>query len=1355
MLLALIALSALAGARAADQMYARNSVLEDISHLSSAALSSVAKNKRPTMQPTPSPTNQTSSPTNQPTPLIPVPTAMRGPTGFPTLAPTVSAPEIIAPEFVVTSVDTYVRAQTPCVAASSQWSVFRGPDRVSELSGSTDIQLRLPAGTLEPDTVYTLRFNLTCQSLVRGARQPTQTAYKNFTTLSRRLIVQIKGGYTRQVRASARVSIDASESKDPDHPSRVGSFRWTCQILSSGDQCGRAVRGILERRSGNGSSVLTLPPNILEPLQQYRISVRYQVSNLTGWTSVAITAVPGDVPGLHVLGNTEIAVGKSLQLVAHAVPVRPSRVSDLKYQWYASSGGQNVFLDGVEVRAPALNVPISSSGANGLVVDLGTPYEFGVNVTDTSRGLSVLAAARVVFLQRPMILSFSCSPEIGVSLETKFTCSATANGTRPLSYRFTYNDGAGVEQVINTYGWNQNATVVLPRGYITPRVSVRDALGGAASLELKVPLFVRSLHSRVMATSECARFNASIGQIRQVLAQVGGPPTSNGAPNLGICASIRETLSTMTHEGRFDEAFNAVNLLNQIVEAMPKNASERALACHKAGYSFAGLRGNSGGCAFAASGCGCTNNVGSISDAEATMADVSYFLLDAIADSTEYLVEATGTTTAQQNGQQSVGTLLSLTRASDKWSLAASPYSSGNAGGASLPTSAGVARELDSALATLLGRVPITEDYSRGVLPAASQTLSLLFSMAGRDAGASSAARPAAEPAVDAALQFTACTTLDSVSKTVEMLMHRASMAAGLGSATSVAIDSFQSSARAVFADEAISILPQMSNTTTDSAASFTVSLPASMMESNSLERPTSTLVTTQWNFTACRGNGTSKRSRSVSISLFRPNGSSVTRFAAGGTVRLTIPWVRVDGDSLGNLSNPACEFWNTQTRAWDGAGCRYAGRRQKMMPPNTSDPAAAICECTHLTEFAILESQRDEENEPLRAEFELLFRSMCGIFSALFVVSAVQLARLVQARHAASRSAFALALIVAETLSRAINSAALGGLLGSFAPVTLAAMLCIPYTFSFWNFSVVLFQFVAIAWNTKISRAPFRRVRTVYIVSNTFVAVFAWVAFLGYALSGNWAVAVAAAAVFCAIDLLMALGLLYFGSIVNGHLIKSTASIGPQRMEAAKIWFTTKLVAACFLLQSGTWLWSATGPSPSILLALAIVSTAVQVAAVALLISLYWAKIRSVVTGSKRSSGTSNSRSRTPAFNSRSRTPKYSGKIRSGGGAVSTPRATDLRAGRMTTPLARRGGESKAATFKLGSALSSTRSKGSLCSESSRRLVEIQSLRRLAARAAVESTSLEVSEIELGPLTFDREQSVESTTTRSTRALV
>jgi hypothetical protein len=96
--------------------------------------------------------------------------------------------------------------------------------------------------------------------------------------------------------------------------------------------------------------------------------------------------------------------------------------------------------------------------------------------------------------------------------------------------------------------------------------------------------------------------------------------------------------------------------------------------------------------------------------------------------------------------------------------------------------------------------------------------------------------------------------------------------------------------------------------------------------------------------------------SRVVSASL----GHAGRHVELSRPARVTLRHLTRSNPDSSNLTDPICVFWDLESHRWSDAGCRVA----------STDNSATVCECDHLTHFALMmRPLEDGEEEVLSSQ--------------------------------------------------------------------------------------------------------------------------------------------------------------------------------------------------------------------------------------------------------------------------------------------------------------------------------------------------------------------------------------------------
>ena len=355
-------------------------------------------------------------------------------------------------------------------------------------------------------------------------------------------------------------------------------------------------------------------------------------------------------------------------------------------------------------------------------------------------------------------------------------------------------------------------------------------------------------------------------------------------------------------------------------------------------------------------------------------------------------------------------------------------------------------------------------------------------------------------------------------------------------------------------------------------------------------------------------GGASDRETPIVSVTL--PGGGR--QFPNGTYLNLSIPPSVVDFEaalaSLGCREAYSCDFWDTNASTWNSSACEHS-----------VDGGSHMCSCRHLTEFAVMRRKRARQSCDGQTRWDPFYAAFGAAFLVLSVFSARQLFRLAMAHELRSRVTMSHLLIFSQAFFRVISclllSDAVEGFRASDASIGwLLFLLCLPYCVEFWSFSLIVFQYAAMAHNDTLSRTPFKRVKSTYIATNVAVTVFVWVLFVVVVAVGNSdAVLFAGSSAFAAVCLATSVGFLYYGNKISMSLSKSKRKQGGG---VDMLWTSSKRVGIAFGVQSVAWVASAavaarTADTTSIY-ALTALNLSAHICACCVLLQFYGGAVRS-----------------------------------------------------------------------------------------------------------------------------------------------
>ncbi|KAK3286035.1 hypothetical protein CYMTET_6381 [Cymbomonas tetramitiformis] len=370
------------------------------------------------------------------------------------------------------------------------WSAAASDGSVFPLDADTNkaltLVLSVPKASLVVDLTYTFKLS----AALVGNPQVVAEAKSSFFVQSQPLVLVIRGGEVATGESSP-ITLDASESLDPDGEERAITFTWRCYIASGGGDC----------RLANGTM---LPTTMTGPSLQLTLTAGGATINytfaLTGTkgarTSVALTRINitrGSPPVPQITPLLEKAnPGQKLRLQSSVAAVDTEQ---LRYEWTVLAGESTHELDLEESLASVSRFQASIVLQPGVLAP-GGEYTFQLEAED-SIGLATVQMK--VQVNAPPAGGYAdVNPSDGEAYVDVFSLSAPGwrDEDAPLWYQYSFRV-VGLEASLVTLsnyaplpGPAYAITTMIPgegleeQGHVvTAVVSIQDALGATAFAE--------------------------------------------------------------------------------------------------------------------------------------------------------------------------------------------------------------------------------------------------------------------------------------------------------------------------------------------------------------------------------------------------------------------------------------------------------------------------------------------------------------------------------------------------------------------------------------------------------------------------------------------------------------------------------------------------------------------------------------------------------------------------------------------------------------------------------------------------------------------------------------------------------
>jgi len=285
------------------------------------------------------------------------------------------------------------------------------------------------------------------------------------------------------------------------------------------------------------------------------------------------------------------------------------------------------------------------------------------------------------------------------------------------------------------------------------------------------------------------------------------------------------------------------------------------------------------------------------------------------------------------------------------------------------------------------------------------------------------------------------------------------------------------------------------------------------------------------------------------------------------------------------------CSFFNEETQTWSSDGCVVADNNVTQ-----ADGTRAIrCECTHLTEFAIILREKNVNDAtscniaPAGVFGNILFIIFACLFFVMLLVGGRQVYYTVWAFRLAQKTMLAqhilmclvccfriIVCVIYYELRRAEVRAAL-----EFKAVAVISGL--PYVLMLWLFSLLVLNWAAIyftARNNDLSQisTAFQKYKPAFFIGNAVASVFLIALFVTIALSTDaeqrQKVTIAGSTIYAIIVTLLSIAFAFFGYGLLVQLSKDFKSSSAEKLCKVGMVF-----CSCFFGEAVIWMISGSAP--------------------------------------------------------------------------------------------------------------------------------------------------------------------------------
>jgi len=951
------------------------------------------------------------------------------------------------------------------------------PMKDLELAGTltNETSLIISPGKLEPRESYEITFSSNFSSAY-GPRGIFNISARANTT-SRNVVAVISGGHYRQISEVPHggFEVDASHSFDPEASDtgsslgRVLNYSWSCYNATNNKAC-------YSFNTSHTRSVAFIQRKYLPEGTRLNITVIFSVLSNEGTlfrsdsASTSVVVVPASRPKVALSGTSSrqlyISRSDTITLVANVLGSTNTPI----YEWLLEDTS-------TLAHTASLYMDLASLPTHA------NTFTITVRVTDSvTRQISSIMV-KLIALDVPSVSSAATTPLNGSAYVTTFLTSVVATSIEiPLHYSFGYRPAKnpnGDIQVLHSFAPENMASFVLPPGNFTIVTSVRDALGGVVSQPAGVVAVMQYRNTTSDAEGSCATAINAVANIRRII-DSSAVLTSDEVPDDDVCDELDLVLEKLLLYELYNQALTlSQNALKEISD-IPLD-SRAVGTCHG---GFGVLRG--GRC-----------SAGSLSD-------LSLGLWTVVEKRTNSFVTGVLSQAGKAAGKEAqVMQVLEATATSPTFSN----VSTERANSLSASVEQVISQASPKDLASNIGQsctVVLSEILRYGLLQ--EQRL----------VGRQYASRRNINANV---VRENGCELVDSSIRQLDALLK--------ASGNVVPPDSnsgplryqsfaFQASVGSAFADEQAKF-----NTTSVSV----LASPSASSSSSIRPQIITGINEIQLDVAKCRpsrmDNG-SKRNKDrrlspvVSINIYNSSGDrqftsghTNARYGNGGIVDIVFDELAPDTSGhCGSTSlaqrelRRSCRFWVPEREAWDTSGCRYIAPNASTSSSNSS---RGVCRCAHLTEFALFSDHDECSRVESKATHQYLgiFSALIGLYMILGLASMVQSLRLFRVgidvfSTLCGPHVIALGLCIVRVVSLALIAEIIGGFKAETLHIGgMVVILALPYTFSLALYLLLVFQWISIVHNRKLSKTPFEQVKKCYRASTISAIVACWLIFL------------------------------------------------------------------------------------------------------------------------------------------------------------------------------------------------------------------------------------------------------------------
>eukprot|EP00954_Amorphochlora_amoebiformis_P011679 912481-Amorphochlora_amoeboformis.AAC.1 len=230
-------------------------------------------------------------------------------------------------------------------------------------------------------------------------------------------------------------------------------------------------------------------------------------------------------------------------------------------------------------------------------------------------------------------------------------------------------------------------------------------------------------------------------------------------------------------------------------------------------------------------------------------------------------------------------------------------------------------------------------------------------------------------------------------------------------------------------------------------------------------------------------------------------------------------------------------------------------------------------CQCSHLTEFALIAQQQlcqGDLQSPLAALY-WIFIFPAAIFATLFALTILQTTKILFSKKKNDFILRSHLMMAAQSSARLTSCFLLSGLapgfsVRSFHKVGILFVIVLPYSLTYLAYTFNAFQWISIIHNTTLSRNPFTRWWPVFVAVNMSIVVLAIMLFSLFLFGGYVEMVYVGSFALATLSLLVGVFVQLYGFKISKMMTQSAGG-RPDQKRIAKAQQSACYMASPFLL--------------------------------------------------------------------------------------------------------------------------------------------------------------------------------------------